>query len=218
VVCSFDGLVLFALLAFLKTNIISYFRETTSNSSRNRKESMGSVHSGDRPDLQILLMLDSDEWELVFTEISRLVPRSDKQSYDWKKLNRLCKDGLDGRFEKLFEGKVVESDEAKCLIDKLYHIPIIGLQIIKNRVIFFGVDFYHNSFYRSFKIHDYTIPLRVSDCRVIEDFLKSSLKVKCYLEGTFNNLVRIIDEIDRLPPVIVERERPGSSMSISTTY
>lgn len=216
-VCSFDGLVLLTLLAFLKTSI-SYFRETVSNSSQNRKESMGSIHSGDRPDLQILLMLDSDEWELVFTEISRLDPRSDKQNYDWKKLNRLCKDGIDARFKKLFEGKDVENDEAKHLVNKLHQIPFIGLQVIKNRVLFFGVDFYHNSFYRSFKIHEHTIPLRVSDRRVVEDFLKSSLKVKYYLERIFSDFVQIRDEVDLLPPTIVEYERPESSMSISTTY
>lgn len=51
---------------------------------------MHSIHSGDRLDLQVLPMLDSDKWELAFIEISQLVPCSDKHNYDWKKLNRTC--------------------------------------------------------------------------------------------------------------------------------
>ncbi|CAG8599979.1 7743_t:CDS:2, partial [Dentiscutata erythropus] len=134
---------------------------------------MRSIHSGDRPDLQVLLMLDSDKWELVFTEISRLDPRADKQSNDWKKLNRLCKDGFDARFNELIKEKVVDADEAKCLINELLQIPFIGIQVISNRVLVFGIDFYNNSFYRSFRICEYTIPLRVSDRQVVEDFLKT---------------------------------------------
>ncbi|CAG8735181.1 407_t:CDS:2, partial [Funneliformis mosseae] len=67
----------------------------------------------DRPDLQVLLMLDSDECELVFTEISQLGSHSNKQNYDWKKLNRLCKDGFDTRIRELFKEKNVETNEAK---------------------------------------------------------------------------------------------------------
>lgn len=185
--------------------------------SQARKELMRSIHSGDRPDLQVLLMLDLDKWELVFTEISRLDPRADKQSNDWKKLNRLCKDGFDARFNKLIKKKVVNADEAKCLINELLQIPFIGIQVISNHMLVFGIDFYNNSFYRSFRICEYTIPLRVSDRQVVENFLKSSLKVKCYLEKIVNNFVQIKDRIDRLPNM-VGNERSGSSMSISTIF
>ncbi|PKY53044.1 hypothetical protein RhiirA4_471048 [Rhizophagus irregularis] len=190
--------------------------ESVSNSSQNRKKLMRSIHSGDRPDLQVLLMLDSVNFELVFTEISRLVPRSDKRNYDWKKLNRLCKDGIDARINELFKGKAVENDEARYLINELQQIPFIGLQVIGNRILVFGIDFYYGSFYRSFKIWEYTVPLKVSGRQVVQDFLKNSLKVKCYLEKKFNDLVRINDKIHSLPN-IVGNEKPLSSMSISTT-
>src|SRR5439155_11193991 len=141
----------------------TFFREKVADSSQTRKEMMRSVQFGDRPDLQVLLMLDSANWEISFTEISRLVPRTDKKDSDWKKINRLCKDGIDIRFGKLFKGKDIECTDAKFLIDELLQIPFIGIQVISNRVIVFGIDFYNNSFYRSFKIREYTIPLRVSD-------------------------------------------------------
>ncbi|CAJ0847208.1 14448_t:CDS:2, partial [Entrophospora sp. SA101] len=72
-------------------------------------------------------------------------------------------DGIDIRFGKLFKGKDIECADAKILIDELLQLPFIGIQVISNRVIVFGIDFYNNSFYRSFKIREYTIPLRVSD-------------------------------------------------------
>ncbi|CAG8787660.1 41317_t:CDS:2, partial [Gigaspora margarita] len=150
-----------------------------------------------RPDLQVLLMLDSDKWELVFTEISQ--------------------DGFDTRFYELINEKVVDADEAKYLINELLQIPFIGIQVISNRVLVFGIDFYNNSFYCSFRICEYTIPLRVSDHQVVEDFLKSSLKVKCYLEKIVDNFVQIKDRIYHLPNM-VGNERPGSSMSMSTTF
>ncbi|CAG8557779.1 12831_t:CDS:2 [Cetraspora pellucida] len=106
-------------------------------------------------------------------EISRLIPRADKQESDWKKINRLCKDGIDARFDKLFKGRDVECDDARRLIDELLQIPFIGIQ--------------------------YTIPLRISDRQVVKKFLKSSLMVKYYLEKIVNNFVRIKDRIDFLP-------------------
>ncbi|CAG8672525.1 23282_t:CDS:2, partial [Gigaspora margarita] len=157
------------------------------------------ANSAEMPDLQVLLMLDSDKWELVFTEISRLDPCADKQSNDWKKLNRLYKDGFDARFNELIKEKVVDANEAKCLINALLQIPFIGIQVISNHVLVFGIDFYNNFFYCSFRICEYTIPLRVSDHQVVEDFLKCSLKVKCYLEKIVNNFIRIKDRIDHLP-------------------
>ncbi|UZO10502.1 uncharacterized protein OCT59_002083 [Rhizophagus irregularis] len=194
--------------------------EQVSNSSRDRKESMGSIHYGDRPDFQILLILDSIEWESVFAEISRLDPRPDKQDHDWKKLNRLCKDGFDARFNELFKGKDVENNETKCLINELHQFPFIGIQVIDNRILVFGIDYYNNSFYRSFKICEFYIPLTISNYQVVENFLKSSLKVKYYLEGLFNDFVRIKDKIDRLPTIVevVEDEKSQSFMSLSTTY
>lgn len=181
---------------------------------------MGSIHYGDRPDFQILLILDSIEWESVFAEISRLDPRPDKQDHDWKKLNRLCKDGFDARFNELFKGKDVENNETKCLINELHQFPFIGIQVIDNRILVFGIDYYNNSFYRSFKICEFYIPLTISNYQVVENFLKSSLKVKYYLEGLFNDFVRIKDKIDRLPTIVevVEDEKSQSFMSLSTTY
>ncbi|CAJ0629910.1 9591_t:CDS:1 [Entrophospora sp. SA101] len=164
-------------------------------------------------------MLDSANWEISFTEILQLIPHTDKKDSDWKKINCLCKDGIDIRFGKLFKGKDIECADAKFLIDELLQIPFIGTQVISNRVIVFGIDFYNNSFYHSSKIREYTIPLRVSDCCVVKKFLKNSLIVKCYLEKIANNFVQIKDRINLLPNLsIVENTTISSSMSISTTF
>ncbi|CAG8783113.1 18204_t:CDS:1, partial [Dentiscutata erythropus] len=93
-----------------------------------RKESMHSVQSGNRPDLQVFLMLDSAKWELSFAEISCLAPRADKQEADWKKINCLCKDGIDVKFENLFKGRNVECDDAGCLINELLQIHLLGFK------------------------------------------------------------------------------------------
>ncbi|CAI2200006.1 18010_t:CDS:1, partial [Funneliformis geosporum] len=45
----------------------------------------------------------------------------------------------------------------------------------------FGIDSYKNSFYRSFEIIKYNIPLRVSNENIIKEFLKNSLIVKNYV-------------------------------------
>ncbi|CAG8576680.1 4129_t:CDS:2 [Cetraspora pellucida] len=65
--------------------------------------------------------------ELVFTKISQLDPHADKQSNDWKKLNHLCKDEFDARFNELIKKKVVDANEAKCLINELLQIPFIRI-------------------------------------------------------------------------------------------
>ncbi|CAG8674940.1 6759_t:CDS:2, partial [Ambispora gerdemannii] len=149
--------------------------EKVADSSQTRKEAMRSVQSGDRPDLQVLLMLDSAKMRLM---------------RDLKKINRLCKDAIDARFEKLFKGRDTECDDARRLIDELLQIPFIGIQVIRNRVLVFGIDFCNNSFYRSFKICEYTIPLRVSGRQIVKKFINAE----------------------------VGNSATGSNMSISTTY
>ncbi|CAG8557406.1 10652_t:CDS:10 [Cetraspora pellucida] len=58
---------------------------------------------------KMIMMLDE------FINIYELLdPHANKQSNNWKKLNRLCKDGFDARFNKLIKKKVVNADKAKC--------------------------------------------------------------------------------------------------------
>ena len=56
---------------------------------------MEAMNSGKKPDLQVLLKLDMVKSELVLAEVSRLLPQQDKETIDWKKLVRICKDCFD---------------------------------------------------------------------------------------------------------------------------
>lgn len=181
---------------------------------------MQSVHLGDIPDYLVLIN-ESDGIEIVIGEISRLFPPSGKENYDWKKINRECKNGFDVRKEELIKGKNLSNDEGRSIIDDLHQVPFIGIQVIRNDIIVFGIDSYKNSFYRSFKILNYKIPLRVSNGDIIKEFLKNSL-VKNYVNKMISNLLQIRNRIKNLPDQIEDEideiENSECNMSIVTTY
>ena len=105
---------------------------------------MQSVHFGDIPDY--LVLINEFDIEIVIGEISRLFPPSGKENYDWKKINRECKNGFDVRKEKLIKGKNLRNNEGKSIIDDLHQIPFIGIQVIRNNIIVFEIDSYKNFF------------------------------------------------------------------------
>jgi len=182
---------------------------------------MQSVHLGDIPDYLVILN-ESDGIEIVIGEISRFFPRSGKGNYDWKKINRECKNGFDVRKEELIKGKNLSNDEGRSIIDDLHQIPFIGIQVIRNDIIVFGIDSYKNSFYRSFEIIKYNIPLRVSNGDIIKEFLTKSLIVKNYVDKMLSNLLEIRNRIMNLPDQIEDEtdeiENSECNMSIATTY
>jgi len=182
---------------------------------------MQSVHFGDIPDYLVLIN-EFDGIEIVIGEISRLFPPSGKENYDWKKINRECKNGFDVRKVELIKGKNLSNDEGRSIIDDLHQIPFIGIQVIRNDIIVFGIDSYKNSFYRSFEIVKYNIPLRVSNGNIIKEFLTKSLIVKNYVDKMVSNLLQIKNRIMYLPDQIeVEIDENVNSeydMSIATTY
>jgi len=194
------------------------FRDKSSNSSKITKENMQSVHLGDIPDYLVLIN-ESDGIEIVIGEISRLFPPSGKENYDWKKINREYKNGFDVRREELIKGKNLSNDERRSIIDELHQISFIGIQVIRNDIIVFGIDSYKNSFYRSFEIIKYNILLRVSNGDIIKEFLKKSLIVKNYVDKMVSNLLQIKNRIKNLPDQIEDEiENSECDMSIVTTY
>src|ERR671911_1845701 len=98
----------------------------------------------------------------------------------------------------------------------------IGIQIIRNDIIVFGIDSYKNSFYRSFEIVKYNIPLRVSNGDIIKEFLTKSLIVKNYVNKMVSNLLKIRNRIMNLPDQIKDEideiENSECDISIATTY
>ena len=100
---------------------------------------MQSVHLGDISDYLVLIN-ESDGIEFIIGEISRLFPPSGKENYDWKKINCECKNGFDVRREELIKDKNLSNDEGRSIIDDLHQIPFIGIQVIRNDIIVFGID------------------------------------------------------------------------------
>jgi hypothetical protein len=56
---------------------------------------MEATNSGKKPDLQVLLKIDTVESELILAEVLRLLPQHNKEIIDQKKLVRICKDCFD---------------------------------------------------------------------------------------------------------------------------
>ena len=112
--------------------------------------------------------------------------------------------------------------EGRSIIDDLYQISFIGIQIIRNDIIVFEIDSYKNSFYHSFEIVKYNIPLRVSNGDIIKEFLTKSLIVKNYIDKMISNLLQIKNRIKNLSDQIEDEidviENSECDMSIVTTY
>ncbi|CAG8799498.1 930_t:CDS:1, partial [Cetraspora pellucida] len=99
--------------------------EQTNKSSQSRMERMEATNSGKKPDLQVLLKLDTVENEIVLAEVSRLLPQQDKEIIDWKKLVRICKDCFDERYNVFFDGRDDTTDIARSINVKLGKVPVL---------------------------------------------------------------------------------------------
>ncbi|CAG8676243.1 4904_t:CDS:2, partial [Scutellospora calospora] len=118
--------VLDPFFTYFKWPLKRAWSEQISKSSQSRKNQMGSVNLGKKPDLQVLLKL--------VVEISRLFPEQDKEVLDWKKLVRICKDYFDERYNIFFKNKEDTSSRARLLHCELGKIPVLGIQIIGERI------------------------------------------------------------------------------------
>ncbi|PKY57579.1 hypothetical protein RhiirA4_478737 [Rhizophagus irregularis] len=123
--------VLNPILAYSKWPLKRAWSEQTSKSSQSRMVRMEATNSGKKPDLQVLLNLDTLESELILAEISRLSPQNDKEIIDRVKLIRTCKDCFDERYNLFFNGKDDTSETAISIGAELGKIPILGIQVIR---------------------------------------------------------------------------------------
>ncbi|CAG8799376.1 19977_t:CDS:1, partial [Dentiscutata erythropus] len=189
--------------------------EQTNKSSQSRMERMEATNSGKKPDLQVLLKLDTVENEIVLAEVSRLLPQQDKEIIDWKKLVRICKDWFDERYNVFFDGRDDTTDTARLINVKLGKVPVLGIQVIRDRVIVSALDLFEDDFYRVFRICELVIPLRISSRPIVEEFLKNALKMRFVVEKIIAMSVDVKDEISLLP---VTEDRAPSTSIMSTTY
>ncbi|RIB19622.1 hypothetical protein C2G38_1253530 [Gigaspora rosea] len=178
-------------------------------------ERMEATNSGKKPDLQVLLKLDTVENEIVLAEVSRLLPQQDKEIIDWKKLVRICKDCFDERYNVFFDGRDDTTDIARSINVKLGKVPVLGIQVIRDRVIVSALDLFEDDFYRVFRICELVISLRISSRPIVEEFLKNALKMRFVVEKIIAMSVDVKDEISLLP--VTEDRTPSTSM-MSTTY
>ncbi|KAF0484552.1 hypothetical protein F8M41_022967 [Gigaspora margarita] len=207
--------VLDPLFTYSKWPLKRAWSEQTSKSSQSRKNRMGSINLGKKPDLQVLLKLDMKANELVLVEISRLFPEQDKEVLDWKKLVRICKDCFDERYNIFFENREDTSSGARLIHCELGKIPVLGIQVIGERIFVSMLDLFEGVFYRVYRVCEITIPLRISTRQVVEEFLRGSLRLRAIVEEIVGMSVSIKDEINLLPTC--EERTPSTSM-MSTTY
>ncbi|CAH1765719.1 4753_t:CDS:2 [Entrophospora sp. SA101] len=129
-------------------------------------ERMEATNSGKKPDLQVLLKLDMVESELVLAEVSRLLPQQNDTT-----------------------------DTARSLNIELGKVPVLGIQVIRDRVAVSALDLLKMIF--------------------IEFFRSNALKLRSVVEKIIAMAVGVKDEINLLP--VIEDRTPSSSM-MSTTY
>ncbi|CAG8795779.1 439_t:CDS:2, partial [Dentiscutata erythropus] len=141
------------------------------------------TNSGKKPDLQVLLKLDTMENEIVLAEVSRLLPQQDKEIIDWKKL--------------------------------LGKVPVLGIQVIRDRVFVSALDLFEDDFYRVFRICELVIPLRISSCQIVEEFLKNVLKLRFVVEKIIVMSVDVKDEISLLP---VTEDQTPSTLNVDNIF
>ncbi|CAG8597054.1 11564_t:CDS:2 [Ambispora leptoticha] len=159
----------------------------TSKSSQSRMDRMEATNSGKKPVLQVLLKLDMVENELVLAEVSRLHPQQDKEIIDWKKLVRIYKDCFDERYNFFFDGRDDTTNTARSINIKLGKVPILGVQVIRDRVIISALNLFNSDFYRVYRVCELVIPLRISSRQIIEEFLKKLLNFEVLGGKNYHN-------------------------------
>ncbi|CAG8655361.1 14059_t:CDS:10, partial [Cetraspora pellucida] len=148
--------------------VIYAVSKQTNKSSQSRMERMKATNSGKKPDLQVLLKLDTVENEIVLAEVSRLLPQQDKEIIDWKKLI------------------------SRSINDKLEKVPVLGIQVIRDRLIISALDLFEDDFYRN------------------------ALKMRFMVKKIIAMSVDVKDEISLLP--VTENWTPSTSMIGSFEY
>nr|CAG8636107.1 14559_t:CDS:2 [Entrophospora candida] len=108
------------------------------------------------------------------------------------------------------------SSRAKIIRHELGKIPILGIQVIGERIFVSVLDLFEGAFYRVYRICKIIIPLRISSRQIVEELLKSALELRTVVEKIVGMSVSIKDEINLLPAL--EDRNPSSSSIMSTTY
>ncbi|CAG8848820.1 4215_t:CDS:2, partial [Gigaspora margarita] len=158
------------------------------------------TNSGKKPDLQVLLKVDTVENEIVLAKVSQLLPQQDKEIIDWKKLVRICKDCFDEQYSVFFDGRDDTTDTARSIYVRLGKVPVL--------------DLFEDDFYRVFRICELVIPLRISSRQIVEEFLKNALKLRFVVEKIIVMSVGVKDEISLLP--VIEDRTPSTSKMLTT--
>ncbi|RIB11164.1 hypothetical protein C2G38_2204154 [Gigaspora rosea] len=96
--------VLDLLFTYSKWPLKRAWSEQTNKSSQSKKNRIGSINLGKKPDLQVLLKLDMKSNELVLVEISRLFLEQDKED---------------------------TSSRARLIHCELEKIPVLGIQVVE---------------------------------------------------------------------------------------
>ncbi|CAG8660178.1 14899_t:CDS:2, partial [Cetraspora pellucida] len=105
--------------------------------------------------------------------------------------------------------------ENEIVLAELGKVPVLGIQVIRDRVVVSALDLFEDDFYRVFRICELVIPLHISSRLIVEEFLKNALKMRFVVEKIIAMSVDVKDEISLLP--VTENRTPSTSM-MSTTY
>ncbi|CAG8791651.1 20976_t:CDS:2 [Cetraspora pellucida] len=98
---------------------------------------------------------------------------------------------------------------------KLGKVPVLGIQVIRDRVVVSALDLFEDNFYRVFQISELVILLYISSCLIVEEFLKNTFKMRFVVEKIIAMSVDVKDEISLL---LVTKDRTPSTSFMLTTY
>src|SRR4051794_33643475 len=132
--------------------------ERQSSASANRK---GDGRSERRPDVMFVMKHNGKNYELLFTECSRLSCTSKKERDDEAKLWHKVNDGM-------------YWTRKSCKPDK-DEFGIIGVQIAEKKLYLSVLIRDMSEFHRYYHLHESEIPVQLSDSSIIEKFVESLL-------------------------------------------
>lgn len=160
--------------------------------------------------------------ELVFAEFSQLDAPKAKHVSDWKKLLRQSKDGHYRLSKVMLNGRDTSCDGAKEVSKALNDMPCVALLGTRDKVVVSVVDTFCGGFYRAYDLFELTIPLRVSDRKVVETLLKNALTLRKYFRDVISRVAELKTKSMHLPlaPHSNRPQTPENQMvqGLLTTY
>jgi len=145
--------------------------ERQSSASADRK---GDGRSGRRPDVMIVMKHNEKNYEILFTECSRLSCTAQKERDDQVKLWREVNDGM-------------YWTRKSCKPDK-DEFGIIGVQIAGKKLYLSVLIRDMSEVHRYYHLHESEIPVQLSDPSIVEKFVESLLILRNILIVNMNIL------------------------------